>query len=75
MIAGIVLAHGATLATRNVQHFSDLSLDIGYRYLDVGDVRSGTTETVLGVLQPPITASKSGDLGVHTLIASLRYGF
>jgi toxin FitB len=28
MIAGIVLAHGATLATRNVQHFSDLSLDI-----------------------------------------------
>ncbi|HTT78301.1 MAG TPA: outer membrane beta-barrel protein [Stellaceae bacterium] len=53
----------------------DLSLDIGYRYLDVGDVRSGTTETVLGVLQPPITASKSGDLGVHTLIASLRYGF
>ena len=28
MIAGIVLAHRATLATRNVQHFSDLSLDI-----------------------------------------------
>jgi predicted nucleic acid-binding protein len=28
MIAGIVLAHGATLATRNVQHFSDLSLNI-----------------------------------------------
>jgi predicted nucleic acid-binding protein len=28
MIAGIVLAHGATLATRNLQHFSDLSLNI-----------------------------------------------
>jgi predicted nucleic acid-binding protein len=28
MIAGIALAHGATLATRNVQHFSDLSLKI-----------------------------------------------
>jgi len=28
MIAGIVLAHGATLATRNVQHFSDLTLNI-----------------------------------------------
>jgi len=28
MIAGIVLAHGATLATRNVQHFSDLALKI-----------------------------------------------
>lgn len=28
MIAGIVLAHGATLATRNVQHFSDLALNI-----------------------------------------------
>jgi len=28
MIAGIVLAHGTTLATRNVQHFSDLSLNI-----------------------------------------------
>ena len=28
MIAGIVLAHGATLATRNVQHFSDLTVDV-----------------------------------------------
>jgi predicted nucleic acid-binding protein len=28
MMAGIVLAHGATLATRNVQHFSDLPLSI-----------------------------------------------
>jgi len=28
MIAGIVLAHGATLATRNVQHFSGLTLNI-----------------------------------------------
>lgn len=28
MIAGIVLAHGAALATRNVQHFSDLTLNI-----------------------------------------------
>jgi predicted nucleic acid-binding protein len=28
MIAGIVLAHGATLATGNVRHFSDLSLKI-----------------------------------------------
>jgi predicted nucleic acid-binding protein len=28
MIAGIVLVHGATLATRNVQHFSDLTLKI-----------------------------------------------
>lgn len=28
MIAGIVLAHGGALATRNVQHFSDLSLEI-----------------------------------------------
>ncbi|MDX2153201.1 MAG: type II toxin-antitoxin system VapC family toxin [Bryobacteraceae bacterium] len=28
MIAGIVLAHGATLATRNGQHFADLTLNI-----------------------------------------------
>ena len=28
LIAGIVLAHGATLATTNVQHFSDLTLNI-----------------------------------------------
>jgi len=28
MIAGIVLARGATLATRNVRHFSDLPLNI-----------------------------------------------
>jgi predicted nucleic acid-binding protein len=28
LIAGIVLARGATLATRNVQHFSDLPLNL-----------------------------------------------
>lgn len=28
MIAGIVLVHGGNLATRNVQHFSDLPLNI-----------------------------------------------
>jgi opacity protein-like surface antigen len=53
----------------------DLFLDLEYEFRDLGQVRSGTTETVLGVLQPPITASKSTDLDVHTLLVSVRYGF
>ncbi len=28
LIAGIVIAHGATLATRNVRHFADLAIDV-----------------------------------------------
>jgi opacity protein-like surface antigen len=51
-----------------------VTLDLAYKYLDLGELRTGTTYTVMGTLIAA-TASKSSDLNVHTIIASLRIGF
>ncbi|HTV90934.1 MAG TPA: outer membrane beta-barrel protein [Stellaceae bacterium] len=53
-----------------------LTFDLGYKYLDLGELRSGTTETSVPMILPTsITASKSTDFAVHTIIASLRFAF
>ena len=52
----------------------NLTLDFTYKYLDLGELRTGSTVTIFGGAVP-VTASKSGDFNVHTLTASLRIGF
>jgi opacity protein-like surface antigen len=53
----------------------NLTLDIGYKYFDLGEFRTGTAVTVGGAPLPPVTASKSTDLDVHTIMVGLRFGF
>lgn len=54
---------------------ANMTLDLAYKYFDVGGFRTGTIVSVSGVPLPPLTASKSSDLGVQTIIASLRFSF
>jgi OOP family OmpA-OmpF porin len=51
----------------------NLTLDLTYKYLDLGEMRSGSTATVFGasIASTPIKA----DLQVHTVILGLRYAF
>jgi opacity protein-like surface antigen len=52
-----------------------VTLDVAYKYLDLGELRSGTVVSVAGAPLPPVTASRSTDFGVHTLLVDLRYSF
>jgi OOP family OmpA-OmpF porin len=52
---------------------SNLTLDLTYKYLDLGEMRSGSTATVFGasIASTPIKA----DLHVHTVILGVRFAF
>jgi opacity protein-like surface antigen len=57
---------------------SRLVVDIGYEYLDLGEVRTGGTGSLAFTSGSPITvtaAPMKADLRVHTLQVSLRFGF
>lgn len=50
-----------------------VALDVGYRYLDAGEGRSGTSGTFLGA---PITAPvQRGNIRAHEIQAGIRVGF
>jgi opacity protein-like surface antigen len=51
-----------------------LTLDASYKYLDLGSVLTGTTATGPAG-SAAVTASKSGDLSVHTITLGVRYAF
>lgn len=51
-----------------------MTLDLEYKFLDLGELRTGSTYAVMGALFNS-TASQSSDIGVHTIIASLRVAF
>jgi opacity protein-like surface antigen len=49
-------------------------LDLGYRFLDLGEIRTGSSVTSAAGVTTPISPIKA-ELGVHTLTAGLRFGF
>ncbi|SIS74027.1 outer membrane protein [Insolitispirillum peregrinum] len=49
------------------------TIDVGYRYLDLGEAKSGSTATIGGVTVGNATAK--GDLRAHELQAGVRYAF
>ncbi|HEY3916869.1 MAG TPA: OmpA family protein [Stellaceae bacterium] len=51
----------------------NLTLDLGYKYLDLGEMRSGTSFTAAG-FTVPVTQIKA-DLHVHTVMIGLRWAF
>lgn len=51
-----------------------LTIDLAYKYLDRGEVRTNATVTALGTAFQ-LTPSKTGDFNVHTVTLGLRYGF
>jgi opacity protein-like surface antigen len=51
-----------------------ITIDLAYEYMDLGEVRTGTLFSQPGAASGPIGAVKA-DLHVHTLQASLRFGF
>jgi opacity protein-like surface antigen len=53
---------------------SQLTLDLGYKYLDTDEVRNGATLGAGGTFFQ-LTPSKTGALGIHTVTLGLRYGF
>jgi opacity protein-like surface antigen len=53
---------------------SQLTVELGYKFLSLGELRSGPIGMEGGFVALG-TASKSTDLDVHTVILSLRYGF
>ncbi|HEY3916294.1 MAG TPA: OmpA family protein [Stellaceae bacterium] len=52
----------------------NLTLDIAYKYLDLGATRTGTSITALGATGA-VTAAKSNDLTAHTVTLGLRWAF
>jgi opacity protein-like surface antigen len=50
-----------------------LTMELAYKYLDIGQVRNGATLTAGGA-SFQLTPSKTGDLGVHAVTVGLRYG-
>jgi opacity protein-like surface antigen len=57
---------------------SHLSVDIGYEYLDLGEVRTGGSGTLQLAVGAPLLLTggvAKADLKVHTIQASLRFGF
>jgi OOP family OmpA-OmpF porin len=50
------------------------ALDVAYKYLDLGDLRSGASASALGVTAPT-TAIKSDNFTVHTVTIGFRYTF
>lgn len=49
------------------------SIDVGYRYMDMGEAKSGTSATVAGI---GLTgAASEGDLHAHEIQAGVRYQF
>ena len=57
---------------------SHLSVDIGYEYLDLGEVRTGGSGTLGFAVGSPVLLTggvAKADLKVHTIQASLRFGF
>jgi OOP family OmpA-OmpF porin len=53
----------------------NLSLDLAYRFLNLGPIKTGISATAVGGVNFPITSAKSDDLSVHTLTAGLRWSF
>ena len=51
----------------------NLALDLAYKYLDLGEIHTGTRGTVLGVAGP-VTATKA-DLQAHTVTLGVRWTF
>lgn len=49
------------------------TIDVGYRYMDMGEAKSGDTITVGGV--SATGATSKGDLRAHEIQASIRYQF
>lgn len=57
---------------------SHLSVDIGYEYLDLGEARTGGSGTLGFAVGSPVLLTggvAKADLKVHTIQASLRFGF
>jgi OOP family OmpA-OmpF porin len=52
----------------------NLTLDVAYKYLDLGELRTGTTVTALGTATA-VTGDKSDDLTAHTVTVGLRFAF
>jgi outer membrane protein OmpA-like peptidoglycan-associated protein len=52
----------------------NLSLDVAYKYLDLGQLRTGTAVTVGGATVG-VTGDKSDDLTAHTVTLGLRFTF
>jgi len=48
--------------------------DLGYRFIDLGELRSGTTLSIAG-LSLLVTASQTGPAYVHAVTFGLRYSF
>jgi OOP family OmpA-OmpF porin len=51
----------------------NLTLDVGYKYLDLGEMRTGSTVSIAGV-STGVTPAKA-DLQAHTVMVGLRFGF
>ena len=51
------------------------SLDVAYKYLDLGRLQSGTSVTIAGAASPPATSIKSDNFTVHTVTVGFRYTF
>jgi opacity protein-like surface antigen len=51
------------------------TVELAYKYLNLGEMRTGTTAATFNGISGAVTALKSGDLTAHTLTAGLRYMF
>lgn len=50
------------------------TVDVAYKYLDLGQLRTDTTLGLMG-MTIPLSAIKSGNLDVHTVTLGVRYAF
>ncbi len=53
----------------------NLSLDLAYKYVDLGGLKTGTTGAVLGVPTAMTAGANSNDLNVHLVTLGLRWSF
>jgi len=51
----------------------NLTFDVGYKYLDLGELHTGTTNTAAGVTTT--STVQKANLQAHTVTAGLRWGF
>jgi len=55
----------------------NLTVDFGYKYLSLGEMRTGTTATAsaAGIIASGTVTQAKADLYVHTITLGVRYGF
>jgi len=53
----------------------NLTLEVAYKYLDLGPVETGGSLQLDGLIGTPIPRLRSNDLTVHTVTAGLRWSF